>query len=381
MAYARRRLLAAAAALALVLSATTAFGAETGAQPEKSYKDTYIVTVALGQPDQADGLRLLEDQADGQTRLSTEYGGRLSLPNSVGLERYFYFDVHDSFINGGQNKVTITVAYIDTGLTPVFIEYDAYDPLRPASRAEDLAKKRVLLVNRGNTQELKTASIELEDARFLGTQAGGADFRVFSGDDLILRNILVWRKSHVDAPRPIRVVIDGQPVVFDPNEVQPFIQNGRTLVPMRAIFNALGVSNDDIVWNNDTRTVEVKKGGKTLSLTIDDATVKVNGRPLATPLDQPATIVAGRTVVPLRFVSEQFGLKVNWNEAEQLVTLTTVPPELLPPTPGTTPAPGAQPTPGTTPAPGTQPTPGTTPAPGTAPTTDPQPAPQPKPQP
>ena len=323
MANARRLLLAAAAALLLTLGSQTAFGAE----PEKSYKDAYIVTAALGQPDMTDGLQLVDGQADGQTKPSTEYGGRQSLPNASGLERYFYFDVHDSFINGGQNKVTITVAYVDIGLTPIYIEYDAYDQLRPQSRAEDLTKKRVLLANRGNTQEVKTASIDLEDARFLGTQPGGADFRIFSGDDLVVRNILVWRKAHVDAPRPIRVVLDGQPVVFDPNEVQPFIQNGRTLVPMRAIFNALGVSNDDIVWHNDTRTVEAKKGDKVLSLTIDEATVKVNGKPLATPLDQPATVVAGRTVVPLRFVSEQFGLKVTWNEAEQLVTLTTVPPE------------------------------------------------------
>jgi hypothetical protein len=363
-----------------MLSAGTAFGAAFGTQ---SYKNAYTVSVTLGQSDLAEGLRLVEGEKDGNTQPSTEYGGRQSLPNAGGLERYFYFDVHDSFINGGQNKVAISVVYVDLGLTPIYIEYDAYDPLRPEARTEDLTKKRVLVVNRKNTQAVKTETIELEDARFLGTQAGGADFRIYSSDELVLWNVLVWRKAHVDPPKPVRVVLDGEPVVFDPNEVQPFIQNGRTLVPMRALFNALGVSNDDILWNNETRTVEAKKGKVTLSLTIDDATVKVNGQPLVEPLDQPATVVAGRTVVPLRFVATQFGLSVGFAETqtERVVTLTTIPPELVPPTPGTVPTtPGTVPTtPGTVPTtPGTVPTtPGTVPTtPGTEPT---QPTPQPKP--
>jgi len=362
MASSRHPWFAAGAALLLTLGAGTAYG-ETPAAPQQNYKDAQYVQVALGQTDLADGLRLLESQPDGMTQPSVDTGGRRSLPNQAGSERYFYLDVHDTYINGGQNSVQVGITYRDIGLTPIYLEYDAFDPLRPQSRADDVTKKRVVVTTRGNTEGLKTQFIALEDARFAGGQAGGADFRIYSTDDLVLTNISVLRTAHKDAPQPISVVLDGKPVLFDPNEVQPFIQNNRTLVPMRAIFNALGVSNDAIVWHNETRTVEAKKGDKTIALTIDDATVRVNGKVLPEQLDQPATVVAGRTVVPLRFVATQFGLKVEWDQVAQLVTLTTMPPVVTQPTqPGA--AQPTQPTQPTQPAQPAQPAPDPT-QPGT----------------
>ncbi|HWI64972.1 MAG TPA: copper amine oxidase N-terminal domain-containing protein [Symbiobacteriaceae bacterium] len=335
--FCRRRLAAAGLVLLLALCSGTAFGADPTAPltPEKSYKDAQYVQVLLGQPDAEEGLRLIDGLPDGLTQPSLDMGGRQSMPNQIGPERYFYFDVHDTYIHGGQNTVQVTVSYRDIGLTPIYLEYDAFDPLRPLSKADDVVKKRIVVTSRGNTEGLKTQFITLEDARFAGGQAGGADFRIFANDELMLTNVSVWRTAHSD-PKPIRVTLDGKPVTYDPNEVQPFIQNNRTLVPMRATFNALGVTNENIIWHNDTRTVEAKKGDTVIALTIDDATVKVNGKVLAEKLDQPATIVAGRTVVPLRFVATQFGLKVEWNAAEQIVVLTTLPPVTAPTTPPTT---------------------------------------------
>jgi hypothetical protein len=251
----------------------------------------------------------------------------------------------------------MTVTYKDLGLSPIYLEYDALDPLRPQSKAPEVVHKRIVVATRTNSEATKTAFVTLDDARLEGNQAGGADFRILSIDDLVLINVSVRLSAHAEAPVPIRVVLDGRQISFAPDEVQPFAhpQTGRTLVPLRAIFNALGIPNENIVWNDLTKTVEARKGDKTIALTIDNVTVKVNGQVQADKLDQPATIVAGRTVVPLRFVATQFGLDVQWDAVTRTVTLTTRPPAPAPNKPGTPPAP--TPTTPTTPTtPSTSPT-------------------------
>jgi hypothetical protein len=307
--------------------------AAPGGQPaQQSYKGAQFVQVMLGQPDVEQGLRLVDGQPDGLTQPSLELGGRQSLPNQLGSERYFYFDVHDTYIHGGQNRVQMTVTYKDLGLSPIYLEYDALDPLRPQSKAPEVVRKRIPVATRTNSEATKTAFITLDDARLEGNQPGGADFRISAIDDLVLTNVSVRLSAHAEAPTPIRVVLNGKPITFDPDEVQPFAhpQTGRTLVPLRAILGALGIANADIVWDDLTKTVQARKGDKTIALTIDNVTVKVNGQVQAEKLDQPATIVAGRTVVPLRFVATQFGLDVKWDPVTRTVTLTTLPP--TPPT-------------------------------------------------
>ncbi len=112
---------------------------------------------------------------------------------------------------------------------------------------------------------------------------------------------------------PIRVVLYGEEIVFD---VPPQIINSRTMVPLRAIFEALGASVD---WNGDTRTVTSVKDDVTVQLTIDDTTMYVNGT--AVTLDTPACIVESRTLVPVRAVSEAFGILVEWYGDKQTVAL------------------------------------------------------------
>ncbi len=98
----------------------------------------------------------------------------------------------------------------------------------------------------------------------------------------------------------------------------PIIENGRTLVPLRAIFEKIGA---DVEWNGDTQTVTATKGDISISLTINSTTAIKNGQNIA--LDVPAKIVSGRTLVPVRFVSDCFGVNVEWDGATQTVILTT----------------------------------------------------------
>ena len=113
----------------------------------------------------------------------------------------------------------------------------------------------------------------------------------------------------------IGVLIDGMPLAFV--DVQPQNVNGRILVPLRAIFEAMGA---EIAFDTVTQTVTATKGDTVVVLTIGDASPTVNG--VAVTLDQPGIIVDGRTLAPLRFVAEAFGGSVNWDGASQTAEIS-----------------------------------------------------------
>jgi outer membrane protein assembly factor BamB len=112
----------------------------------------------------------------------------------------------------------------------------------------------------------------------------------------------------------ISVVLNGAPVVFPGQE--PFIRNGRTLVPFRGLFEALGATVD---WDTANRTVTGTAGTVIIKLKIGSTVATVGGREVT--LDVPAEIVNGRTVVPLRFVVENLGAKVEWVAASLTVMI------------------------------------------------------------
>ncbi len=117
------------------------------------------------------------------------------------------------------------------------------------------------------------------------------------------------------AAQDVRVVLDGNPLVFD---VPPQLINGRTMVPLRVIFEALGAK---VYWDAETQTVTAVKGATVVELTIDSERMYSCGNMLE--LDSPACLVDGRTLVPARAVSEAFGMIVGWEEATQTVTIHT----------------------------------------------------------
>jgi len=113
------------------------------------------------------------------------------------------------------------------------------------------------------------------------------------------------------------VLLDGEPLDFD---VSPTIEQGRVLVPMRAIFEALGT---DLDWDGPTQTVTATKDQTTVTLIIGSRTVYKTGAPIV--LDVAPKIVNNRTLVPLRFVSEALGASVDWDAATQVVTIVSAP--------------------------------------------------------
>lgn len=113
----------------------------------------------------------------------------------------------------------------------------------------------------------------------------------------------------------ITVTLNGTKIDFADQE--PTIVEGRTLVPLRAIFEALGAS---VEWDGATSTVTSQKGDTTISLTIGTNTLYRNGE--AKVLDVPAQIMNGRTMVPARAVAEAYGVNVGWDGNTRTVILT-----------------------------------------------------------
>lgn len=104
----------------------------------------------------------------------------------------------------------------------------------------------------------------------------------------------------------ISVSLNNNIIEFD---TKPQIINGRTMVPLRAIFETLGATVD---WNEKKQMVTATRNETTIKLTINNATMHVNGN--AITLDSPACLVDGRTLVPVRAISEAFDIQVEWKE-------------------------------------------------------------------
>ncbi len=115
----------------------------------------------------------------------------------------------------------------------------------------------------------------------------------------------------------VKVIMDGKQLTFD---VDPIIENGRTLVPFRVIFEKLGCEVD---YNKDAagQHITATKEGYNLSFDVGSLEMKVNDKTVT--LDVGSKILNGRTLVPLRAVSEAFACNVGWNSKQRTVYINT----------------------------------------------------------
>jgi uncharacterized protein YkwD len=111
----------------------------------------------------------------------------------------------------------------------------------------------------------------------------------------------------------IQVVINEEKLVSD---VDPIIINSRTMLPMRAVFEALGAK---VEWNEEIQTAKAIKDGIEVELVVGEEYAVVNGEKIW--LDSPSVTVSGRMFVPVRFVAETFGMEVSWDEEKKVVTI------------------------------------------------------------
>lgn len=154
---------------------------------------------------------------------------------------------------------------------------------------------------------------------FIVTKDGAAGYFESSGGAVTLTYVSPNNRREeivgvIDESDDIGIRINN---AFLYSDVKPVLEDGRTLLPMRAIFEALGAQ---VSWNEESKTAEAKIGEVTIRLTENSKTAYVNGG--ATELDVPTKILDGRFVVPVRFVAEASGAKVEWDRFARIVDIT-----------------------------------------------------------
>lgn len=134
---------------------------------------------------------------------------------------------------------------------------------------------------------------------------------------LMIAMLIAMSTSLVFAASQIQIINQGSFLKF---EVPPQTINGRTMVPMREIFeNVFGCS---VEWNAAEKSITAVYSDQmpiTIQMKIDDKTIYVNGK--ATLIDVPPQIVSGRTLVPLKAISGSLGVGIGYDSARNIVVL------------------------------------------------------------
>jgi len=131
---------------------------------------------------------------------------------------------------------------------------------------------------------------------------------------LILAIILILNTcSSALADRVIKLQVNGEIV---PTDVAPLIENGRTLIPARAVFEDLGA---EVSWEPVTKCVTIKYKSNVIMLFVDKTISIVNTD--IKELDVPAKIINDRTMIPVRFVAQELKMTVDWDDATSTVSI------------------------------------------------------------
>lgn len=120
------------------------------------------------------------------------------------------------------------------------------------------------------------------------------------------------------------MTVNGVSQEIDPGRgTQPVIINGTTLVPIRTIIENMGGT---IAWNPDLRQITMTANNKTIVMTLNYTVAKVRDRDAADWVQKTVLVapklINGRTMVPLRFVTEELGAAVGWEQASKRITIT-----------------------------------------------------------
>ncbi|HHY66597.1 MAG TPA: copper amine oxidase N-terminal domain-containing protein [Alicyclobacillus sp.] len=113
--------------------------------------------------------------------------------------------------------------------------------------------------------------------------------------------------------------VNGQQQTMD---VAPYLKNdGRVMLPVRFVANALGVNDNSVIWNQSDKSVTIFKGGNVVKMTLGSNTLIVNGT--AVQMDvAPELYNDGRVMLPIRWVGQALNADISWDQATQTVTVT-----------------------------------------------------------
>lgn len=118
--------------------------------------------------------------------------------------------------------------------------------------------------------------------------------------------------------------INEHDFVSPAGEQNPYVNgDGRTMVPIRFVGNALGVDDDKITWDADSQTANVQKDGLSIEITVGKPYITQNGMQIQ--MDTAAEMMGGRLFIPVRYISEALGAKVEWDAAKNRIFIMSDP--------------------------------------------------------
>lgn len=122
-----------------------------------------------------------------------------------------------------------------------------------------------------------------------------------------------------DNEQSINIVVSGSAIECDQ---PPVIVEGRTLIPLRAVAEAVGA---EVNWDDAEKAIYINTASSELRLEIgaDEMEIKTDGKAETIPVEVPAQIINERTMVPVRFVAEALGLNVEWQEENKTVIISS----------------------------------------------------------
>lgn len=135
---------------------------------------------------------------------------------------------------------------------------------------------------------------------------------------LSLMLLVTFIPCSIHAQTPVRIFVKGKAITSD---VEPIIENSRTLVPIRVISESLGY---DVEWINSERKVIISKANSgSITLHIGRSSYQLNNEQKQS--DVAPFIRGDRTFVPLRLVAESFDMAVTWSDKDRTVSITEKP--------------------------------------------------------
>jgi hypothetical protein len=236
-------------------------------------------------------------------------------------------------ITVGDGQALVCVARDIAGNTTSFVRTVRVDSTPPViTRAGPLAAQGVVhaeeLEIRVTVSEPATLTVNgqpmlsasPEYAATIALQKGVNEITVRAIDSAGNEGILAWTVTRTDT-LTIRLTAGGPTAMVGDEErmldAPPMIVNGVTFVPLRFISEAFGA---DVSWNEALKVVFLARGPSQVQLSIGSKLAIIDGR--ITQMLEAPLIQNGRTMVPLRFISEAFGADVTWDQATKAVTVS-----------------------------------------------------------
>lgn len=203
------------------------------------------------------------------------------------------------------NGMPVSVCYLLDG---VEIPSESVIPYRATIDVNSLSKGGhtiTQIIRSGATKESFDYSFNVaEDGKVTYVSGQNKEKPILSGNDNA-------QKSNSD----IKVRVNRNLIMFDQT---PVAENGRTLVPLRKIFEALRA---EVEWNGETQTVTAYGNNRIIKLTLGENVMYVNG--VEYELDVPAKAINGRTLVPVRAISQALDCIVDWDNSTKTVIIET----------------------------------------------------------